>query len=673
MKLWTAMMWMAGTVAGMAAGGANPVDLAKDPRGQAALAYVEALRSGGELQGGISAETEKERRKDIASQWVLLRGLLADSGALQVEALGGDEQLAGVLVRAKRADQPTEVTMVAVALVQRNGGWQAAPLPGIFANAGLPFDADLRARAKKLEVWLAEQQVQRLDALQQAAAAEFTAAMERTVGRDILLESPAKEILQRFLEAAEKRDFAALMALCGGLQSPRPDDWDERLRSVTRCLRDADKPGKASAWTLLAQPEIVRLIFVEKDLPPYFGIGFYDPHRNQRGGMISEMFFQLDKVNGLWRVNLPDELMTAAPLAEGEEGGQAIWIGRGEDEEMPDWFSEAFERLNEPLFFKDPAALAEAVVQALEGGKFAELMRMLGREVPIPGERRAEYIALARFWQQLRPLGEAVLTEVAQVTPSGPVAAISFRGFSAARTEDLAIVEVLAVQSEKGWTLAVPGISPITGEKPAAAAKQLANDEPERRKQLTARGRDALLGSASPLTEVAAAAVDEALAMATVQAWRDAASAGALGEMLKRSSWLAGPGEQLAILRSLGSEAIAAAQSASHGEILATHRDGPWALVSMRVQRGSTVSFPAYVVVATPAGPRVLLTVDLESPVTRMAEFLNQAQWARLAKLLPESQLTSLRGLFAKHVEVCAPLAAAAPSPEGANPTPQPR
>lgn len=638
------------------------VDLASDPRGLAAVAYVEAVRSGRDLQGTISAETEKERRKDIASQWAQLRDQLADAGLLQVEAVAGDNQVAGVLVRANRAGLPTEVAMVPVALVERDGGWHPAPLPGIFANAGLPFDADLRARAAKLETWLAEQQDQRLDAMHQAAATEFTGAMERAVARDILLKSPAKEIMQRFLEAAEKRDFAALMALCGGLQTPRPDDWDERLQSVARCLRDADKPGKASAWSLLTHPEIVRLMFVEKELPPYFGIGFYDPQHNQRGGMINEMFFELEKVGGLWRLNLPDELMTETPLVEGEEGGQGIWIGRGEEDEMPEWFPAAFERLNEPLLFKDPAALAEALVAALDGGKFPEVMRMLGRTTLGPGERRAEYLALARFWQQLRPLGEVALTQVAQITPAGPVAAISFRGFSAARTEDLALVEVLALQTPAGWSLAVAGISPIVGEKESAAVKQLAKDAHERRKLLTASGRDALLATANPITEVADAGVDEEVAKATVQAWRDAASNGKVDEMLKHSTWLVAPGEPLTILRSLGSEAITAAGSASHTKLLAVHRIGPWNLVSVSVQNGASTRFPAYVVVATPAGPRVLISVDLESPVNRMAEFVNQAQWARLAKLLPDGQLASLRELFGKHVELCKPLAVSNPA-----------
>jgi hypothetical protein len=662
MKMWTAMMWIAGTLAGMAAGAPNPVELAKDPRGQAAAAYVEALRSGRDLQGAISAETQKERRKDIANQWAMLRGSLANSGTLQIEVIGGDEQLAGVLVRANRPDLPTEVAMVAVCLVQRDGSWHAAPLPGIFANSGLPFDADLRGRAAKLEAWLAEQQVQRLDAIQQTATAEFTRAMERTVSRDILLKSPAKVIMQRFLDAAEKRDFAAIMALCGGLQTPRPDDWDERLQTVARCLQNAHKPGKASAWSLLVHPEIVRLMFVEKDTPPYFGIGFYDPHHNKRGGMINELFFELEKVDGLWRLNLPEELMTAEPLVEGEEGGQAIWIGRGEEEEMPEWFPEAFERLNEPLVFKDPAALAEALLAALEEGKFPQVMRMLSRSALPPNERRAEYLALARFWQQLRPLGEMVLTQVAQITPPGPAAIISFRGFSAARTEEMALVEVLAVQGDTGWSLAVAGISPSAGDKVAAAVKQLLKDEPERRKQLSSKARDALLATANPIAAVPAAGVDEELAKATVQAWRDAASAGKIKEMLNGSTWLVAPGEPLAILRSLGSEAIAAAGTAAQTELLAAHRAGPWTMVSVSVQGGAAASFPAYVVVATPAGPRILLTVDLESPANRMAEFVNQAQWARLAKLLPESQLATLRALFAKHVELCTPLATAKPA-----------
>jgi hypothetical protein len=397
---------------------------------------------------------------------------------------------------------------------------------------------------------------------------------------------------------------------------------------------------------------VVRVVFVEKETPPYFGIGFYDPHHHQRGGMITELFFQLEKSeDGLWRVDLPEELKTSAAVVEGEDGGAGMWIGRGEGEEMPDWFAAAFERLNEPLVFNDPESLGAAMVGAMEDDRFSEVLRMVARGGAEASLRRPEYHALGQTWRDLRPLGEATVIQLAGVSVDGPVAAITLRGFSAARTDELALREVIALKTGAGWALISAAAVAHVGPPATEGLKRLADSQAERLRVQTQQGREALLAAACPLAAMAPEGVDEAAALATVRAWRDAAAAGNLGVMLSQSAWLTGDGEPLAVLRRLGSETVGFSGAALRSDLLAAHREGPWTVVSARVERAGETTFPGIVVVATAAGPRVLLTVDLMFPGTRMCEFVNQTQWVRLAKLLPGEQLASLRRGFDRHAE----------------------
>ena len=65
-------------------------------------------------------------------------------------------------------------------------------------------------------------------------------------------------------------------------------------------------------------------------------------------------------------------------------------------------------------------------------------------------------------------------------------------------------------------------------------------------------------------------------------------------------------------------------------------------------------SFPLYPVVQTPAGPRILIEVDLIASTSRSRDFLNRAALDRLQDLSPAAD-TALKRLFATHKPPSAP------------------
>jgi hypothetical protein len=102
-------------------------------------------------------------------------------------------------------------------------------------------------------------------------------------------------------------------------------------------------------------------------------------------------------------------------------------------------------------------------------------------------------------------------------------------------------------------------------------------------------------------------------------------------------------------LRNFGYEWIDAHRAdAAPAKVLGVVRHGRWAGISLRTDKSSDAAvYPLYPIVQTPAGPRLLLEIDLVADGDRSREFLNEASLQRLGKN-PDA-LAELRQLFTLH------------------------
>jgi hypothetical protein len=78
-----------------------------------------------------------------------------------------------------------------------------------------------------------------------------------------------------------------------------------------------------------------------------------------------------------------------------------------------------------------------------------------------------------------------------------------------------------------------------------------------------------------------------------------------------------------------------------------------WAAVSMRLDSGFDTDpiYPMYLVVATEAGPRIVVDVGLRLATLPVREVLNSRVWKRIEKQLEEKETALVRSLFQGHVE----------------------
>jgi hypothetical protein len=133
-----------------------------------------------------------------------------------------------------------------------------------------------------------------------------------------------------------------------------------------------------------------------------------------------------------------------------------------------------------------------------------------------------------------------------------------------------------------------------------------------------------------------------------VEAWLAAIRAGEVEVALRLAARLRKPDSPQAVLRNLGYEISGARKNSAEPVILGIHRSGGWAAVGVRGSVDGKPSFPLYPVIQTPAGPRILIEIDLMESQARSRDFLNKTALSRLNEQ-PPAVASELRKLLQQH------------------------
>lgn len=623
---------------------AAPVRAAEDGPGDAALSFLRGLA---EEKGkrkmdetALAPDTPDQRREQIAERLRRLgRGIRPDD--LRVIEQRTDGELAAVLVSQITDYDANSVQVHAVGLVRSADRWRPAPLPSSFDTTGLSFRPGLLARAKKLEEWMLRARSEQLVRLRDDAFALLFDEMRKLRSPDELHEAAPEKLALDFLAAARDRKLPAMFSLLGGLENPRPPEWDEIFQTVSRVF--ARPVIRQPNWRLLAAPESLRVpVLTERDgEDALVSIVALDPAgdfgRRPRPRAVHLPFVR--SATGLWRIHLPQELREMEPPREHEEGADEV------DAEIVARFPEALREVSPPLPEPTSRAAANALLDALR----APTLEPLARRLDLAAESSEALDALsraARLWQTFHRPGEIAAPLLLDLHESGDDACLLVQMLAAKTPEKPALEALFLKRGPAGW-LANPG---LTGAAALAHVKEPAFFGNWLADARTARGKDWTAGLLVRLGGIAAdsaPAADDARRV--VEEWRAAIVARDAAGMLARSACFDDPEGTGRLLRNSGYEM----QTGRHGDILEVHRAGRWAAVSMRVPPAegddSAVAYPLYIVAATAAGPRVLPELDLFDPLTRGREFLNRRVWDRVAARLPDGARGELESIYEKH------------------------
>jgi hypothetical protein len=621
---------------------AAPARAAEDGPGDAALSFLRGLA---EEKGkrkmddtALAPDTPDQRRDQIAERLRRLgRGIRPDD--LRVIEQRTDGELAAVLVSQITDYDANSVQVHAVGLVRGGDRWRPAPLPSSFDATGLSFRPGFLPRAKKLEEWMLRARSEQLVRLRDDAFALLFDEMRKLRSPDELHEAAPEKLAVDFLAAARDRTLPAMFALLGGLENPRPSEWEEVFQTVSRVF---SRPViRQPNWRLLAAPESLRVpVLTERDgEDALVSIVALDPAgdfgRRPQPRAVHLPFVRSD--DGLWRIHLPQELSEMEPPEHDEDDE----VDAGIVARFPEALREALPPLHEPT----PRAAATALLDALR----APTLEPLARRLDLTAESSVALDTLgraARLWQGFHRPGEIAAPLLLDLHESGDDACLLVQLLSAKTPEKPALEALFLKRGPAGW-LANPGLTGAAAlahvKDPALFGKWLEQARDARAKDWT----EGLLVRLGGIAADSAPGTDEARRV--VESWRASIVAGDAAGMLALSACFDDPEGTSRLLRNSGYEL----QTRQQGEILEVHRVGRWSAVSMRVPPAegddSAAAYPLYVVAATAAGPRVLPELDLFDPLTRGREFLNRRVWDRVAARLPDGARGELESIYEKH------------------------
>jgi hypothetical protein len=287
-----------------------------DP-GETAIRYLEKVRARElNLEPGtdtaLSAQTSETKRQEIARR---IERMVRDLGSDPLEAgsvkLDGD--LAAVLVRKIGGYDPSRLQVFPVALVKRESGWTAAPLPASFENTGVGYAATVRKRIETLENWMLNQRAFDLEQLREQSTARMRKAIEAILPTATLRGLDARQTAEKFLSACERRNQEEIFGLIGGLSTQLPANWQLRLKAADTAI--SDPPSAHRPWRLLMAPEVLRVPVYEEIEAEFamVSIACLDPVGtavDSKTPKVEIVHLELSKTpDGFWRIDPPSKFL----------------------------------------------------------------------------------------------------------------------------------------------------------------------------------------------------------------------------------------------------------------------------------------------------------------------------------------------------------------------------
>lgn len=607
----------------------SPVQ-AGDP-GAAAMDFLGKVRDGNlDLEPGVDTalleHITEGKRESIRKRIERLEAELA-GGELELGEVKEAGGFAAAMIRKTGGFDSAGVQVFPVALVKRGEEWLPAPLPASFENAVAGYTLPVKEQLAALEGWMMSKRVSDLERLIADSAQRTRELIRKSIVGEDLEGDDLGKITDRFLEACEKRDRAAILGFLGGLTEPLPSDWSLRLKASVSAV------GGTGNWRPLVSPDVIRVrVHVESDSKDgTVSIAWLDPQRAATLGVcLAHLSFSRDS-EGQWRIDLPEALLYGVKDSDDE----------GFDEDLLNGFAEKLRQADPAVYAPTALEAAAALMASLKSGGVRDALRKvdIGRR---SRNGRVDFTEAAETWWSLNEPGTFREPVELGFREEGSLAVFAYQWFSVSEPDVFALRTLFFRKTEAGW-LWCPGVIAKDGiSDDSALSKWVQEMEDEWRLSW----RKSLMDTSVRLEEMTFTkppSDDEAKAL--VAQWLAALERKDLSAALAASAWL-GAGNEIPMiaLRNISYELANAGRGKA--EISAVHRSESWVAVTVRRDTGERIDHTFLTVAITPEGPRLLPEIDLIDEDTRSRNFLNKASFERLGKHLGEQRLSELKGLF---------------------------
>lgn len=615
-----------------------------DP-GKAAINFLEKVRlrqldldPGGDT--ALSAQVIDEKKRKIARRLDRL-ALELGSAPLEIGSMRMDDNFAGVLVRMVSGFDPSGFRVFPIAMIKRGDSWFPAPVPASFENVDAGYTSPLKQRLQDLENWMLREQISDLEKLRAESSERVLRKIQSKLSAETLRRLSPQQIGSQFLSACQQRDAGSLLGLLGGLASPLPDDWALRLKAVDSLLDP--NSARLRPWRLLSAPEVARVAVQHQQESDEgrISIACLDPagHGNPSSPPRFEILdLKLTRDQSqLWQVHLPSHFLDPSAAAADADDPAA-------GESNPDLLNEFPKRwLAEHSAAALPSAASafqalSAAFQASSPAPLLSLVNLAGE----PRSARGACIEATRLWWSIHsPTAYQHAMPLAfRADESAAVGLFQF--FSTREPDQLDVEPVFFQRGPGGWHWApIPAPATLSQFETWIATET---------RRWSGQWQEKLLADSSLLDPgISGPCPSPADARNTVEAWLAATQRGDVTAALATTARFNDARSNPITIQNLGYEI-----AASHGQnltpaITGIYQGSTWTAVGVRTTRAGKVSHPLYPVIQTPAGPRIVIEIDLFAFGNRGRDFLNKAALDRLRKLSSPTLADELRNLYTKH------------------------
>jgi len=605
-----------------------------DP-GETALHFLEKVRTRNvNLAPGsdtaISPQTSEKKRGEISRRLARMANDLGKE-PLEVGPVRLDGELAAVLVRRMGGFDPNRIQVFPVALVRRGSDWVAAPVPASFENTGVGYASALRERLRTLEDWMLRERTLDMETLRARSAERMRRNIATSLPTETLRNLDSRQAAKRFLDACAERKLPEVLGLLGGLSASLPEDWPLRLKAAEAAM--ADIGGGKRPWRLLVAPEVIRLP-VEHQADDESGsamvsIACLDPSGSKartKSPKVELIHLELEKTSdGLWRIDPPSSFTRESGGEEEDEDEDDSM-----DTDLLDLFPKKLSAKYPPTPFAYAGLAKDALLAALVDERSDSWVPLV-RFQDSPGTGREACIRAARLWWEIHDPAASRQIIPLDLHEIGDTAVASCQFFDTRNPDRLNLRVLFFEKSPSGWFWL-----PNPGTEIRSAFSEWSRHQTDRWKD--GDWRETMLGECLVIDHFKGRdAPDEAGASKLAESWLQTLRKGRVIEALRLTARLNLPDSNATILRNLGYEIAGSGKSTPQPSVGVIRAGKGLTLVSAKPESGSKTSFPLYPLIQTPAGPRILLEIDLAASGGRSRDFLNRIALERLHKFNPEA------------------------------------
>lgn len=628
---------------------ARPACAAESSPAAAALSFLESLRvmpaenpPAPDKITAMHPQTTQEKSSEISRVLSSLAASIKNGGALSVAEQKIDGDLAAVIIHDSPLLDPASARVHAVTLIRKDSKWIPAPLPGSFENLGIDYSPAPAAAARRLGVWLDSRLPEQLARLRKDTVTQTRRRLLDAIPAGLADEMKPQAWLAAFLDAAESRDLAGVMATIGGLENPQPHGWLESIPRIRNILDNTpakttyDSPPPFPTWATIASSPGPRACLdwtIEETTASARLFELYTPlcRRLNRDEPPPVYFssYQL-RLGDHWRVVL--DTSSDIPLPPPLE------LAATDDS---DRFLRALAAAH-PI--PPPAGSAEVAALAVRSLGLDHPGPLLACVASRPDVRPAIWGRLLRLWARTSETARPPL--LLDVQTDGPTATVAWclpeLRFPLIPQSQISFLRL--VRSGDIWSLdpTDPTDTPTRGKAAAWAENCLKIDTSAWFRKL---GLDDTLAGLPP-----GPGPTEADALTAITAWATAVTADDLPGILRHSVVF----NDIKGIETLAGVIAAELPSTRGLEIIGIHRQDRWAAATVRYPGPPGQASDYLLIPLLQVGPqtKVLGEITLFEPDSRPRRYLNDRAWKRLESRLPAAAVTELRDLLDAHCKL---------------------